>query len=168
MASDPRFESGSDLIDERLGVVDPRHLLVAGESAKLSQRGMRADRMTFHLLAVDDEADFRASLAMLFELEGFKVTLASHGEEALSLFDAGLQPHVVLLDQRMPGLSGTEVLQRLRKKGRSTPAILVSAMRDADKLAAEYGFEGCVRKPCGLDELVQTVRRLLPESAEGI
>jgi two-component system, OmpR family, phosphate regulon response regulator PhoB len=121
--------------------------------------------MAFHVLAVDDEPDFLESLALLLEVEGFRVSAASDGEEALSLFEGGLRPDAVLLDQRMPGLKGTEVLHRLRQQGHAVPAILLSASRDVEELAQQHGFDAWLVKPCSVDHLIEQLRTVLHKAA---
>ena len=113
------------------------------------------------VLAVDDEADFLETIVMLLGLEGFEVVTASHGDEAIQLLAAGLRPHILLLDQRMPGLSGTETLREVRKNGHDLPAILVSAVHDVDKLAFQHGFDSSIRKPFSHVELSMLVRQVL-------
>jgi CheY-like chemotaxis protein len=108
------------------------------------------------VLIVDDEADFRSSMAMLLALEGFQVAEASDGHAALHLLTSSppaARADVVLLDFRMPGMNGGEVLVRLRAAGSRACVILVSAVADLRAVAARYGFDRAVPKPCDYDEL---------------
>lgn len=94
------------------------------------------------LLVADDEPDIRLMLRTVLRAQGWKVQEASSGLEALELcrngtFDA------VILDQKMPGLTGAETAQQLRSEGYVLPIILYSAYltQEVERLAAEVGIE---------------------------
>jgi CheY-like chemotaxis protein len=114
------------------------------------------------VLIVDDEADFRAAMSMLLSLDGFQVSEAIDGSAAVRLVTASPpaeRPHVVLLDFRMPGMNGGEVLRRLREAGIEAGVILVSAIADIRSVAARHGFDGAIPKPCDHDELLAAIHR---------
>lgn len=119
-----------------------------------------------HVMVVDDEQDFRESVSLLLGFEGFVVSPAADGRQALTLLASGTKPDVILLDQRMPGLSGTETLKHLREQGIDVPAVLVSAVADVASLAEEHRFDAALGKPFSPQELTDLIRRLL--SARGI
>jgi CheY-like chemotaxis protein len=75
-----------------------------------------------HLLIIDDERPFRTLIQRLLGREGFQVSEASSGEEAIRLFDSGLRVDVMLVDYRMPGLNGGQTLEALRRSGINVPA----------------------------------------------
>jgi CheY-like chemotaxis protein len=114
-----------------------------------------------HVMVVDDEADFRNTVALLLGLEGFRVSHAATGTEALACVSAGAKPHLMLLDQRMPGLTGTQTLAELRRLGVDVPVVLVSAMADARRLAEEHRFDGVLQKPFSHDDLNLVIRAIL-------
>lgn len=114
-----------------------------------------------HFLIVDDEEDFRQSMELLLGSLGYRTSLAASGDEALRLMETGLSPHVVLLDQRMPGLTGTETLTAMRARGLDTPAVLVSAARDVAEDATARGFDAAVIKPFSIDALIEKIRVVL-------
>ncbi len=120
-----------------------------------------------HVLIVDDEDDFRESLGVLLEAHGCRVTEAGTGEQALELLGSGLEPDIILLDLRMPGLTGTEALARMRQRGVRIPALLVSAARDVESVAEEHGFEGAILKPFSPDDLMKCIRRFARRPARG-
>lgn len=117
------------------------------------------------LLLVDDEWDLRESLTMLLSIEGFAVAGAGDGRAALDALDRGLRPDLLVLDQRMPGLTGVQTLQAIRERGLDLPAILISAASDGSELAARHRFHAFVPKPFSPELLLEHVRRLLPGSA---
>lgn len=114
-----------------------------------------------HVLVVDDEQDFRESLSVLLGMEGFTVTEAADGEQALSLVRSGLKPDAVVLDYRMPGLNGGETLRRLQALPLGAPAVLLTAAAEAAEIASRYGFDAVLHKPVGPDELLLVLGRVL-------
>ena len=106
---------------------------------------------------VEDEVD----LAELYEVwltDHYDVRVTTSGEEALDCIDDDVD--VVLLDRRMPGLSGDEVLSRLRDRGFDGWVVMVTAV-EPDFDIIELGFDDYVRKPLTKDDLVTTVERML-------
>jgi two-component system response regulator ChvI len=81
---------------------------------------------------VDDDEFFRESLAQNFASAGFEVHTASDGEAALLHLesDAGKKSDVVILDWKMPGMTGIEVLQRVRDVGIKTPVIFLTSLKE--------------------------------------
>jgi two-component system, OmpR family, response regulator ChvI len=76
-----------------------------------------------HLVLVDDDDLFRESLSLNLVDEGYQVTGFGNGREALGYLEGGGDADVVLLDWRMPNLTGLEVLRCLRHAGITTPVI---------------------------------------------
>lgn len=111
------------------------------------------------LLVVDDEADSREVLAAMLLAQGFQVEVAPDADTALALLAAdGI--HLVLTDQRMPGLDGAGLLAEARRRGLRQPFVLVSA--SAGEAPAEAGgFAALLSKPLHQETLVATVSRLL-------
>jgi len=113
------------------------------------------------VLIVDDEDFFRRIVAMGFEREGFAVSQADNGEDAVKM--AGTEiPDLILLDLVMPKLLGFEVCQTLRgdKRFAKTAIIIMSAKSykpDFDK-AAELGADAYVVKPFELHDLLKVAR----------
>jgi CheY-like chemotaxis protein len=114
-----------------------------------------------HVLIVDDESDFRATLNLLLSMEGFQVTEAPSGDHAIKLVDAGLRPDVLLLDYRMPGLNGGQTLGHMRSQALDAPAVLITAASDAHDLARQHGFNAVLQKPVGTDALLATLVKVL-------
>jgi CheY-like chemotaxis protein len=107
------------------------------------------------VLVADDHDDTRQLWRAMLEHAGWRVIEAARGDVALDLA-LTQQPDVLLLDLMMPGLSGTEVLRRVRGSGLRTPAILVTAalVREADP-----EFAAMLMKPVALDDIVAAVTR---------
>ena len=114
------------------------------------------------ILIVEDNADIRETFRMLFELEGYDVTLAGNGEEALQqLDDEALEPSLILLDLSMPVMGGREFLEVLKARGeRAIPIAVLSAEVDAAvarELKSRYGVR-VLRKPAPVDVLLAIAR----------
>lgn len=113
------------------------------------------------LLVVDDEAGIIRLLKLELSAQGFRVITANNGEEAIKQADEH-RPDAVLLDVMMPGLSGLEVMRRLRERS-NLPIILVTAKdKDTDKVRGlELGADDYIVKPFNPDELGARVRAVL-------
>ena len=105
-----------------------------------------------HLLVVDDDDLFRESLGLNLIDEGHKVTSLASGREALTFLENGGRADVVLLDWRMPDLSGIEVLREMRRAGLSTPVIFLTSL--SDDIYEEAALEG------GAVDFIDKSRRL--------
>ncbi|MEO9516036.1 MAG: phosphate regulon transcriptional regulator PhoB [Paracoccaceae bacterium] len=116
------------------------------------------------VLVVEDEPAQREVLAYNLEAEGFAVSRAGDGEEALLLVEEDL-PDIIVLDWMMPNLSGIEVCRRLKIKAetRSIPVIMLSARsEEIDKVRGlEIGADDYVVKPYSVIELMARVRSQL-------
>lgn len=121
---------------------------------------------TGRVLVVDDSAVIRDLIAVNLELEGFDVTVAGDGEEALARV-AEQRPDVITLDVVMPRLDGFETATRLRADPAyaDIPLVLVTARAAAADLARgeELGVDGYLTKPFEPAELVALVGRLARE-----
>lgn len=116
------------------------------------------------LLLADDDLDLCALLERYFRTEGFAVELAHDGDQALAAALAG-DFDLIVLDIMMPGMSGLEVLRRLRPL-RRTPVLMLTALGDdADSLRGfEEGADDYLGKPCNLKVLLARIRALLRRS----
>jgi two-component system response regulator (stage 0 sporulation protein F) len=114
--------------------------------------------MEGHLLLVDDEPAVRELLHEYFAGQGYTVSTAPNGEMALAAVRAQ-RPDLVMLDIRMPGLDGVEVLRRLRRHDTTLPVVMVTANEDVE-LARELlgmGAFDYVAKPFDFSHLEQVV-----------
>jgi two-component system OmpR family response regulator len=118
------------------------------------------------ILVVDDEPYITDLLAAALRFEGFEVTVASSGAEALDLAHQGA-PDLIMMDVMLPDLSGTEVCRRLREEGNGVPVVFLTA-RDAteDKVEGLRLGDDYVTKPFSLVELVARVRAVLRRAGQ--
>jgi len=118
------------------------------------------------VLVIDDDEGLRDTIGLMLETEGFRPALAEDGKTGLQQALA-LRPDLVLVDLRMPGLSGIEVCKQMRAAGMKTPLIVLSAVGDEmDKvLLLEIGADDYVVKPFGTRELLARIRALLRRSS---
>ena len=110
------------------------------------------------ILVVDDEPPVATMLRDALVDAGYAVKVAVSGSEALKLLPV-FQPDVVLLDVMMPGLSGADVLEQLRRDHPSVPVVMVTANQDeeaARRMLTRGAFD-YVRKPFELDLLERVV-----------
>jgi len=106
------------------------------------------------VLVVDDDLGVRQALDLGLGLEGFTVRLAEDGGTALEQVSVRL-PSVIVLDVTMPGLTGVEVVRRLRAEGRTLPVCMLSARDEVDDRVAGLaaGADDYVVKPFSIGEL---------------
>src|SRR5712664_233353 len=110
------------------------------------------------ILVVDDEAPVREVLTEYFATEGYDVEVAGSGLEALTAIRDG-RADLVLLDVRMPGLDGVQVLRRIRELDERVPVIMVTASEDVSlaKETLKLGAFDYVAKPFDFDYLDRAV-----------
>lgn len=118
------------------------------------------------ILVIDDDDSLRDTIGLMLEKEDFRPILAADGATGLREALAS-NPALILVDLRMPGLSGVEVCKRVRAAGMRTPIIVLSAIGDeVDKvLLLEIGADDYVVKPFGARELLARIRAVLRRSA---
>ena len=118
------------------------------------------------ILLVEDEESYREPLAYLLGKEGYEVSTAATGPDALTRFDED-GADLVLLDLMLPGLSGTEVCRRLRAMS-DVPIIMLTAKDgEIDKVVGlELGADDYVTKPYSSRELLARIRAVLRRGDE--
>jgi CheY-like chemotaxis protein len=108
-------------------------------------------------LLVDDEELVRSSSAAMLAELGYDVAEAEDAEAALRLVEGGLHPQVLVTDQLMPGLSGTELAVQLLQRLPKLPVLIVSGYADLDSLAPAFPH---LSKPFRQAELAEALRKL--------
>jgi CheY-like chemotaxis protein len=114
------------------------------------------------LLITDDDSDFRETLQVAFEPQGFRTLLAGDGEEALHIL-RNEEVHLLLLDMHMPKLTGLETLRLVKQFRAMLPCILLSAQWDEgllEQARREQAFS-MLSKPVTLRQILGAVRQAL-------
>jgi DNA-binding response OmpR family regulator len=113
------------------------------------------------ILVIDDDESLRDTIGVLLEREGFRPVLVGDGKSGLQSLT--LKPDLLLVDLRLPGMSGMEVCKQVRAAGQTTPMIVLSAVGDEiDKVVLlELGADDYIVKPFGTRELLARIRALL-------
>ena len=114
------------------------------------------------ILIVDDEQSILESLEMFFSEKGHQALLADDGQTALSLLESG-KPEVVVLDVRLPDISGLEILRRIQKQAAPPKVIMITAHQDMHTTieAMKLGAFDYIHKPLDAEELEQSVEKAL-------
>ncbi|MDQ0972950.1 two-component system OmpR family response regulator [Neobacillus niacini] len=114
------------------------------------------------ILVVEDEEKIARVLELELEYEGYKVTKVIDGLEALEAYRTGSWD-LILLDVMLPGLSGIELLRRIRKNDLHTPVILLTAKSSVeDKVSGlDLGANDYITKPFEIEELLARIRAAL-------
>lgn len=118
--------------------------------------------MPTSILIVEDEKNLRCVLAAVLNAEGFSALEAGDGEQALALLES-TQPALVLTDQRLPGLSGTELLRKMKELYPEIPVIITTAYGEIEQAveAIKAGAEHYLTKPVDEGELIALIRQAL-------
>ena len=117
------------------------------------------------ILVIDDDENLRDTIGLMLEREGFHAVLAGDGKTGLDQATL-LKPDLILVDLRLPVISGIEVCKRVRASDIKIPILVLSAVGDeVDKvLLLEMGADDYVVKPFGTRELLARVRAVLRRS----
>lgn len=121
----------------------------------------------FRVLMVDDEEDFVRTLSERVSLRGIDADVALDGEEALSML-AGEVPDVMILDLKMPGIGGMEVLRRVKKAYPQVQVIILTGHgtdKDGEE-AKRLGAFAYLQKPVELERLVGTMKDAYKKKTE--
>ena len=114
------------------------------------------------ILLGEDEVQLAAGLRLNFELEGYAVEWAATGAEARRAW-ASVQPDLVILDVRLPDVSGFQLLQEVKQKDVRLPVLILTACgEDLDRITGlSLGADDYLTKPFNLEELILRVRGML-------
>ena len=117
--------------------------------------------MKTKIMVVDDDPNIRELVRLYLEKEGFEVTCAERGDEAVKLFRAS-PPNLMLLDVMLPGMDGWQVCREVRKIS-NIPIIMLTAKDETfDKvLGLELGADDYIVKPFDMKELVARIKAVI-------
>ena len=120
-----------------------------------------------NLLIVDDEPDILEVTKMAFETMGYEVATAASGEEALQTFQSD-PPHVLLVDYKLHGMSGTDFLRKARAIRPTIPAVMITGLtHQVEEVEADCNELGVtlLHKPLQMEEVFRTVKKVLENSS---
>ncbi|HEX5515130.1 MAG TPA: response regulator [Gammaproteobacteria bacterium] len=114
------------------------------------------------ILVVEDESGILAALTLLLDMEGYRVTEATNGRQALERLRTTV-PDLVITDYMMPYMDGIELMRQIRQDPAlaGLPVILLSAALPED-IDLTGLADATLSKPVGIDELLDAIARLLP------
>lgn len=112
------------------------------------------------LLIVDDQFGIRILLNEIFQKEGYKTFQAANGVQALNLVQ-NERPDLVILDMKIPGMDGLEILKRVKKLDQTIKVIIMTAYGELDMIqeAIENGAITHFSKPFDIDEIIAAVKK---------
>lgn len=112
-----------------------------------------------HILLIEDDEKLSYSLAFQLQKEGFTVDTCEDGSEAFFYLDSNIHD-LILLDRMLPNVDGITLLEKLRKKGNTTPVILLTALGELqDKVKGlDSGADDYLVKPFAFEELMARIR----------
>ena len=115
----------------------------------------------YSILVVDDEENVSKLLQKILMKEGYIAHRASNGEEALEIFES-TQVDMVISDIKMPGISGIELLRRIKSIDTSITFIMITAFATLETAiyALKMGARDYITKPFDLDEVLSSVRKI--------
>ncbi len=116
---------------------------------------------TPRILVVDDEATTRISLAELLRLEGYDVSIAASGEDALEVMDRNPPFDLMVLDIKMPGMDGLQLTEAVQRRSPDTVIILLTAFGTLETAiqALRRGAHDYLLKPCPVSQILESVRK---------
>lgn len=114
------------------------------------------------ILIVDDQQGIRLLLNEVFKKEGYQTYLAANGIEALHIFDKE-KIDCVLLDMKIPGMNGIEILKHLKERNKQIPVIMMTAYGEQEAIdeAIELGVVKYFTKPFNIFEVRDEVNKII-------
>ena len=118
------------------------------------------------ILVVEDDASIRGLVSEVLRDDGYEVSEASNGVEALEAVGER-RPDLIVLDLMMPVMDGWAFLDACQREElcKGTPVLVVSAYRALPETAPQLGVRGCIAKPFDLDVVLGAVERLVQRAA---
>lgn len=117
------------------------------------------------ILVVDDEKEVTMSLKGFFTAIGYDMLTALDGKEALNIIDSIKNLDLILLDVKMPGVDGIQILKHLRKTKSTTKVIIITAYdKEVKQEVEKIGIDGFFAKPIDLSKLIERIRYVMEDS----
>ncbi|MFZ5905988.1 MAG: response regulator [Nitrospirota bacterium] len=120
------------------------------------------------VLLVDDEMEFASALAERLQMRNYDVRTASNGLEAMALFHSS-PPDVVLLDLKIPGMDGLEILRNIKKFDPTIQVLMLTGHGDKESVqkGMQSGALEYIMKPIDIDELTSKIDRARKKREKG-
>lgn len=120
------------------------------------------------IMVVDDDREMLKLLTRILELEDFDAVIVDDGDSALTLLDK-INPDLVILDIKMPGLDGFQILDLIRERS-SVPVIMLTAINEVASLqkALSLGADDYIRKPISTRSLIARIRAKLRRAQQEV
>jgi two-component system response regulator (stage 0 sporulation protein F) len=118
--------------------------------------------MSYTVLVIDDQPGIRRLLVEVLNEEGYQVVTAANGYEGLQQAKAS-NPHLILMDMKMPGMDGIETLKELKKVGQGDRVIMMTAYGELDLVnqAREIGAYDYITKPFDVIKLCKAIHEIM-------
>ncbi|MFH1093537.1 MAG: response regulator [Candidatus Omnitrophota bacterium] len=121
------------------------------------------------ILAVDDEQGISVILEKFLTKSGFDVIIANSGQQAIDIMRSDKGIELIVLDIKMPGVSGVDVLKEMARMNNNTPVIILSGsigvQENVDELnKLGYDEKTVLYKPVDLTELLERIKQMLPNN----
>ena len=122
------------------------------------------------ILLVDDDPDILQAMRTVLESKGYRVLTAGDGNAGLALAERE-SPNLVVVDMMMPKQSGFLVLEKLKSRTNAAPRVIMITGNDGARhraYAEMLGVDDYLRKPFGMDKLLESIGRLCPPAAGAV
>jgi len=115
-----------------------------------------------HILVVDDEPDLCWNFRQILESEGYKVSTANGGEEAIDIVKKG-NIDLIIMDVMLPGIDGIETYRRIKKMGANLPVIMITGYTSTNKAmeAIKLGAVDYITKPFSNEYIINLIKSVL-------
>lgn len=145
--------------------------MATGYAHHTSSDTMNDTRKAGRLLIVEDDPELSTGLLLFLESQGFEVTLANDGDKGLDEAVSLPGYDLLVLDAKLPGRGGFEILREVRSRGVSTPVLMLTGLggHDSKMRGFELGADDYLTKPFSTDELLARVQAILrrTQTADG-
>lgn len=119
--------------------------------------------MATRIMVVDDEKNIRDLLEIFLEKKGFDVILASNAEDALNVVSVDKSINLAVLDNRMPGIQGADIVDKLKVMSPGLKVLLLTGSISSSQRDVKY--DAFLRKPIDLYKLLEIINQLLAPAA---